>query len=374
MKCYIDKFKSQHDLDEICKELLSWLSDDDINDILIESKVLRLKCNLLRKMDILVKLPRDKIESGILSLYKTNKKLSEKISEKWNEKIKKIEKIKDLEYDEAKDILEKKEKPEYLFKYATLFWSKNEEVFNLLGDKIYEKYLLQHSAKKLMKRRDGNMDKSILDTSLGEILNVFKDENCEKQHELEESIQENSEEIKEVSAQMGICIKFNKDIKKMLNNVIEMVNKLEKQINNNQSAINDRLAIIDEEVSLVFKEIKDVREKSEQTYSKQMKNINANMKSVNDSLKNQNKTLQNLEKIREDITEKLSNISKEANNFKDEKGQVATRIDHKMVDTEEKDLKEIHINAASKMSNSCKEDNGQNNTFNELLDELLNDK
>lgn len=374
MKCYIDRFKSKYDLDNICKELLSFLSDEFLMNIVEESNVLRLKCNLFKKTDI-IKLPRKKVENGIVALYKTNEDLNRKISCQWNLKLKSTkEKLKDLEYEEAKKILDKKEKAESLFKYATVFWSKNEEKFNLLGDKAYEIYLSQKNTRKIIKRGQVKMN-NILDTSLGELLEVFNNEKLDKQQQLEESIKQNSEEIKKLSQQMKIIIEFNKEIKNMLNSITGAVKTLEKETNNHQSKISDKLYLIDEEINEISKEIKETnetKEKSEQAYKKELKTINSNIKGVADSFKNQNKMLEKFDELKEDIRKELSDVTKEINNFKFDNNKA---IEEKVSYNKEKELNETQVDKVKKINVlEKKEDNLGDTTLDSLVNELLKDK
>lgn len=374
MNCYIDRFKSKYDLDNICKELLSFLSDEFLMNIVEESNILRLKCNLFKKTDI-SKLPREKVENGIVALYKTNEELNRKISCQWNSKLKsRNEKLKDLEYEEAKKIVDKKEKAELLFKYATVFWSKNEEKFNLLGDKAYEIYLSQKNTRKIIKRGQVKMN-NILDTSLGELLEVFNNEKLDKQQQLEESIKQNSEEIKKLSQQMKIIIEFNKEIKNMLNSITGAVKTLEKETNNHQSKISDKLYLIDEEINEISKEIKETnetKEKSEQAYKKELKTINSNIKGVADSFKNQNKMLEKFDELKEDIRKELNDLTKEINNFKFDNNKA---IEEKISYNKEKELNETQVDKVKKINVlEKKEDNLGDTTLDSLVNELLKDK
>lgn len=365
MKCYIDKFKSKHNLDVICKELLSFLSDETLNEIVRENTVLRLRCNLLKNKDI-NKSSREKVEKGILSLYKTNEELNLSISDKWNSKI---QDLKDLEHDELKDIFKKEEKLEYLFKCATLCWSKNNIRVNLLGDKIFALYLKRKKSKKISKQGVNKMNDNILDLSLGEILKAINNKKVGEQNNIEEIAKHNSDEIKKMSNQIDIIIKFNKEVKKMLNGITEMIKGLEKEEIKFQSKTQDTLVAIQEniaEVSKEVKEIKDTKNKLEQDYSKEIKNLNANIKFISDSIKNQHKMLENLKYEKQNLKEELKSIISNINNFNVEKNETSKIIDDNIIiNVEEKELDKSEIH------NINKKETLEDSSMDELLNELL---
>lgn len=364
MKCYIDKFKSKHNLDVICKELLSFLSDETLNEIVRENTVLRLRCNLLKNKDI-NKTSREKVEKGILSLYKTNEELNSSISDKWNSEI---QDLKDLEHDELKDTLKKEEKLEYLFKCATLCWSKNDIKFNLLGDKIFALYLKRKKSKKISKQGVNKMSDNILDLSLGEIINAINNKKVEEQNNIEELVKQNSNEIKELSSHIDIIIKFNKEVKKMLNGITDMMKELEKEESKFQSKTQETLDAINKtikEVSKEVNEIKDTKNKLEQDQTKEIKNLNANIKFISDSMKNQNKMLDKLKYEKETLKEDLQSILANMKNLNFEKKHSIKIIDDNIMDVEKEQLNKVEIN------NTNKKDTIEEYSMDQLLNELL---